>query len=540
MRTLRYSTLALLIAEISGFAGGRVGESRSEPRFQTSDRCMACHNGLTTSRGEDVSIGFEWRASIMANSSRDPYWQASVRREVIDHSESRAHIEDECSVCHMPVTRYEAKLRGRTGEIFSHLPFDHDKKLGKEAADGVDCSVCHQIGKEKLGKRESFNGGFVIDAPGADGVRPEYGPFDIERGQQRIMRTSTGGFQPTENTDHIRKSELCATCHTLFTTALGPGGTIIGELPEQMPYLEWLHSDYRTKQTCQSCHMPEVEEPAPITRVFGVPRKGLSRHSFVGANFFMQRMLNTYRDELEVAALPQELLAAADGTATFLQAKSARVSIPVVRVDNGELDAEIFVENLGGHKLPTAYPSRRAWLHVSVLDRNSRVVFESGAVRPDGAIVGNDNDADPRRFEPHYTEIHSSEQVQIYEDIIGDLNGDVTTGLLTGVRYLKDNRLLPHGFDKRSADKDIAVLGEAAADPDFTDAGDRIRCRVTLGDAQGPFRVEVELWYQPIGYRWANNLKSYGQAAEPRRFNGYFDSMAKASGMVLARASVVK
>ena len=541
MRIPLYGALALVAAAVSVSAGGRVGPNRSEPGFQTSDRCIACHNGLTTSRGEDVSIGFAWRASIMANSSRDPYWQASVRRESIDHSESRAHIEDECSVCHMPVTRYLARLQSRTGEVFSHLPFDRDKKLGKQAADGVDCSVCHQIGKEKLGTRESFNGGFVIDAPGPDNVRPEYGPFEIERGQQRVMKTSTGGFQPTENTDHIRKSELCATCHTLYTTALGPGGKIIGELPEQMPYLEWLHSDYKTKQTCQSCHMPEVEELVPISRVLGEPRKGFSRHSFVGANFFIQRMLNVYRGELQVAALPGELSAAADGTTAFLQTKSARVSIPAVRVNNGELDAEIFVENLGGHKLPTAYPSRRAWLHVTVLDRNNRVLFESGAIRPDGSIAGNDNDADARRFEPHYTEIRSAEQVQIYEDIIGDMNGDVTTGLLTGVRYLKDNRLLPHGFDKHSADKDIAVLGAAADDPDFTDAGDRIRYRVVLGDVRGPFRVEAELWYQPIGYRWANNLKSYGQAAaEPRRFSGYFDSMGTGTGTVLARASVVQ
>src|SRR5690348_12468423 len=80
--------------------------------FQTSDRCVACHNGLTTASGTDVSIGFDWRASIMANSSRDPYWQASVRRESIDHPTAQAVIEDDCSVCHMPVTRYEAKQRG--------------------------------------------------------------------------------------------------------------------------------------------------------------------------------------------------------------------------------------------------------------------------------------------------------------------------------------------------------------------------------------------------------------------------------------------
>src|ERR1700757_4302115 len=73
--------------------------------FRTSDRCGACDNGLATKDGQDISIGFEWRASIMANSSRDPYWQGSVRRESIDHPESKQAIEDECSICHMPAAR---------------------------------------------------------------------------------------------------------------------------------------------------------------------------------------------------------------------------------------------------------------------------------------------------------------------------------------------------------------------------------------------------------------------------------------------------
>ncbi len=80
--------------------------------FQTSATCMACHNGLFTPSGEDVSIGVNWRSSMMANSSRDPYWQASVRREAIDHPKASAAIEDECAVCHMPMSRYEAKANG--------------------------------------------------------------------------------------------------------------------------------------------------------------------------------------------------------------------------------------------------------------------------------------------------------------------------------------------------------------------------------------------------------------------------------------------
>ena len=528
----------LLLAASAGGALAKDPHQGLEPKFQTSDRCIACHNGLTTSAGEDISIGFDWRPSMMANSGRDPYWQGSVRRESIDHPESQKAIEDECSICHMPMARYDAKEHGREGEVFSHLPFDTRKPGDKLAEDGVSCALCHQISDKKLGTRESFIGGFVIDPPDSKTERAVYGPFQIEPGLTRVMRTSTGGFRPTE-AGQIRKSELCATCHTLYTKALGPGGAVIGELPEQMPYQEWLHSDYKDKQSCQACHMPVVAEEVAIARVLAKPREGFSRHVFVGANFFMQRMLNRFRSDLSVAALPQELAEAADRTIANLQNSSARIAIDRLEVNAGRLDAAISVQNLGGHKLPTAYPSRRAWLHVVVRDGSGRTVFESGALRPDGSIQGNDNDADGSRFEPHYTQITSADQVQIYEAIMAGSDGKVTTGLLTAVRYVKDNRLLPSGFDKRTADPDVAVRGAAAQDPDFTGAGHRIRYSVALGNAQGPFHVEAELWYQPTGYRWASNLKLY-DAAEPRRFTGYYDAMASGSAVILARAAASK
>src|SRR5262249_56865858 len=62
--------------------------------FRTSDRCIACHNGLLSPAGDDVSIGFDWRASTMANSSRDPYWQASGRPGGIQPPESEAAVQD--------------------------------------------------------------------------------------------------------------------------------------------------------------------------------------------------------------------------------------------------------------------------------------------------------------------------------------------------------------------------------------------------------------------------------------------------------------
>src|SRR4029453_5106378 len=144
--------------------------------FQTSDGCIACHNSLTTPSGEDVSIGPSWRGSIMANSSRAPYWKAAVLRETLDHPTAAADIQDECSICHMPMARATANANGRKGQVFAHLPVnDHRSHQALLAHGGVGCTMCHQISSEKLGTPESFVGGFVI-AGRQSTPRPIFGP----------------------------------------------------------------------------------------------------------------------------------------------------------------------------------------------------------------------------------------------------------------------------------------------------------------------------------------------------------------------------
>jgi hypothetical protein len=191
---------------------------------------------------------------------------------------------------------------------------------------------------------------------------------------------------------------------------------------------------------------------------------------------------------------------------------------------------------MAGHKLPTAYPSRRAWIHLTVRSK-SGVVFESGAFNPDGSIAGNDNDMDPAEFEPHYDEIVSPQQVQIYEPVLAGPDGEVTTGLITAVTYIKDNRVLPAGFDKATAHEDIAVHGAAAVDDDFIGGADVVTYSVGVDPEEGPFVVEAELWYQPIGFRWARNLGEY-DTDESARFISYFDALSEGSGIVLAKDSI--
>ena len=153
---------------------------------------MACHNNLVTPAGEDVSIGADWRASMMANSARDPYWMAAVRREVIDHPDAAAAIEDECTVCHMPMTTFPERAAGRKGRFFDLLPTAQppDPNIAL-AADGVSCTVCHQIQPTNLGTPASFTGGYVIDVTRSPGTRRVFGPFAVDTGRSRVMQTSS-------------------------------------------------------------------------------------------------------------------------------------------------------------------------------------------------------------------------------------------------------------------------------------------------------------------------------------------------------------
>jgi hypothetical protein len=532
--------LLVLAAAFAAAAGGTTakdGNGAAARLFHTSDQCLACHNGLTGPAGEDLSIGTDWGGSMMANSARDPYWQGSVRREVMDHPGVREAIEGECSICHMPMARARAHAGGAEGRVFAHLPAGGGTaRMDLLAADGVSCTLCHQIREEGLGEPESFVGGFSIDTITPWGERRIFGPHDVDEGRKRIMRSSASFEQ--ERTVHMQESGLCGTCHTLYTTAYGPGGEEVGRLAEQMPFLEWKHSSYPETESCQDCHMREFESKVDITSVWGRPRSGFNPHVFRGGNFLVLRMLNRWRDELGTEASPQELASSAARTAAHLESDSARVMVVETRVDGGVLEATVQVENLTGHKLPSAYPSRRAWIHLVVRDAADDVVFESGAIREDGSICGNDNDEDASLHEPHHELITSPDQVQIYEPILGDPQDEVTTGLLTATHYLKDNRLLPDGFDKATAHPDVAVYGAARTDDDFLGGADRVRYSVALGGAVGPFTVAAALYYQPIGFRWAMNLAPY-DAPEPRRFVDYYTEAAHASSVVLATGSAV-
>lgn len=490
--------------------------------FSTSGACTVCHTNMTDEADADVSIDSAWRAGMMANAARDPYWQASVRSESLSSPDYQAVIEDKCATCHMPMARSTAAANDQKGQVLEDGFLNPENKLHFFGGDGVSCTLCHQVEEKNLGEVTSFSGGYQINFDLPSGERLNYGPYPVDGAQIAIMQGSSG-FIPVQS-EHIGASEICATCHTLYTPYIDAAGQIAGEFPEQMPYQEWLHSDYQDVRSCQDCHMPTAQGGVQLSITGGEPRSPFYQHTSAGGNVFILHLLRAFGEEIEVTASSKQYEATIERTTDQLQNRTASVAIKDLHLSGSQLTANVVIESQVGHKFPTGFPSRRAWLHITVQDADRRVVFESGATSLDGSIVGNDNDADPTKYEPHYHTINSPDQVQVYEAIMGDTEGNVTTTLLRGAEYLKDNRLLPVGFEKGTAAADIAVKGSAMNDEDFVGGRDQIQYVVDLGGAQGPFTVTVDLFFQTVGYRWADNLRQY-QAPEVDRFLSYYEDV---------------
>jgi hypothetical protein len=111
---------------------------------------------------------------------------------------------------------------------------------------------------------------------------------------------------------------------------------------------------------------------------------------------------------------------------------SAIVLNATATVDERDLMVEVTTRNLTGHKLPTGLPGRRLWLHVTAIDSNRRMFFESGAWNPDTGEL-----RFPQQFQPHRDLIDRSDQTAIYEAVMEDAGGKLTNFLTKAVRYRK-------------------------------------------------------------------------------------------------------
>jgi len=525
-------------------AGTSLSTFLSDP-FIGSGRCANCHDLLRDAAGNDMSISNHWRSTMMANAARDPFWQAKVASEVDRNPAIRNIIEKKCSTCHMPMAYTESKKTEQYQPAILGSGFlDARNPLHAAAMDGVSCSLCHQIQDRDLGLKEGYSGQFTIDTSLSAPERELFGPY--KNPVQKTMRTSVG-FTPVFG-PQINTAEFCGTCHTLYTPFLDAGGNVAGEFPEQAAFLEWRHSiyaqsskerrdigetdaDHTMARLCQECHMPHsTGGPVTIARYAPpqtVAREHFSQHHFVGGNVMMLDLLQENANVLGLSASSKNFAATRQRTMKQLQNDAAELTIAHSERKADELQVQIRIVSKVGHKFPTGFPSRRAWVHLQVLAENGDTVFESGRPHTDGSIAGNDNDLDPFTYEPHYKVISSEDQVQIYETIMHDTDRQVTYTLLRAAGFLKDNRLLPAGFDKKTAGPDIAVFGHAADDADFGGGGDTVTYRVPLPPSVGRLTVRATLLYSSLSRAFFMDLALDDSLSKVRSFISMVNTIDK-------------
>lgn len=506
--------------------------------FATSLSCDICHGNVDTAENmrdekeRPVSPYQLWQSSMMANAARDPFWRAVVSAEVATNPEHADAIQQKCMRCHMPMLVTERKLEKQDTAPFATMY--EDSPEGDLAVDGVSCTVCHQIAPDKLGTPESYTGGFVIKK-GNVIYGPHGNPFAMP-----MVRHS--GYFPKQS-DHISESSMCGSCHTVFTHAIDNGKPTSHQLAEQSPYLEWRNSVFSTEredktsaaQSCQDCHMPRVSvDGKPIqTRIARSPnggdfrtkiRKTFSRHVFVGGNTLLPAIFRDHADELNPLADADAFNATIKLATEQLQNNTARITISKPVLNGGNLNFKVGVHNKAGHKFPSAYPSRRAFLRVRVKDAAGKVIFSSGEFNEKGELLdeqGKVRSSESKGgYEPHLGELNSAAQVQIFESVMKDSHGNPTWRLMTGAGYIKDNRILPLGWKHDGPDADdTRPVGTGKSQFE----GGKAVLPVKLKNMKGAASIEVDLFYQVISWRYANELFKV-RTPEILTFKEYLDA----------------
>lgn len=498
--------------------------------FPTAQACQGCHGydsnhyAMVDFFGNDVNIHDDWRATMMANSAKDPFWRAKVSHEILVNPAFKDEIETKCTSCHAPMGHYTAILRGHEHYTMEDLLQD---TIG---LDGVSCSACHKISDVQIGELHSGNINF-------DTSRVVYGPYPLPFSPPMADFV---GLTPLFS-DHINDAGLCASCHTLITDAIGTNGQLTGTtFVEQATYHEWLNSSYETDNvTCQGCHMPRLEEAVVISAnyLFLEGRSPYGLHTLTGANTFMLQLMKEYREQLGIDALPEHFDETIAATFDLLQNQSLYTDLQWLGVEQDTAYFQLKLTNRAGHKFPSGYPARRLFIEFVVKTEAGDTLFHSGRFNGQYELV----DENPQ-VEPHYNVINRPDQVQIYELAAGDDNGQFTVVLEHAYTTLKDNRLPPLGFTLADPAYDTTrIVGGAQLDTDFNfenglegSGSDILHFHIPTQAYSGPVEVTARAYYHALPPKWLAPILAES-TPQIDSFRHMFNSMDNAPVLVAER-----
>ncbi|MGE0624301.1 MAG: cytochrome P460 family protein [Pseudomonadales bacterium] len=534
----------------------------TDPGFITASTCNGCHDtsDLLNGTNPEMSVPLnghtfdkpvfiprdpelanlspygEWSGSLMSVSARDPVFRAQLEWETSTYPDlpgdpRAAEITRRCLHCHAAMgARTDPTLAADLENTYTVPPGDrpnsHEAVFAGLARDGVSCAVCHRMAADGLGKPETFNANFEIGP--ADEI---YGPYDDVR---TLPMHNALGITPLPGAQ-IRDSGLCGSCHMVDVPVMDHPERPTAH--EQTTYYEWRNSDFAgSGETCQSCHMPDVNPlmpdlPAVESRIANIEdtsfphtahradsdaldteSRRYRRHTLTGINLFTMAMFeqfpmllgsNTWYPSRPVATLVSPKAFAIEEARNLARNATARVRVSDLSI--GEpFGFTVSVENLAGHKFPSGVGFRRAFLEIALLGGDDEVLWCSGCTDRLGFILdGNDGARLPAElpresnaFQPYHPEISAEDQVQIYETRHVNHAGQLTTSFVELDLEVKDTRLLPRGWDSTAfPEYDMNPVGRTIPDPAHID---RFRVRPAGVSAAAVQSIRVRIYYQAL------------------------------------------
>ena len=470
--------------------------------FAGSGACVQCH-GFDTAQiasidlmGNDINLVDDWRASMMANSAKDPFWRAKVSHETLLHPQHKAEIETKCTACHAPLGHFAAFHNGQTHYSMEELERD------SFGLDGVSCLACHQQSTFNLGNEHSGQLHF-------DTAKVAYGPFPSPLESPMLMATD---YKPVFS-EHISDAGICAACHTLITQTFDLGGNLIENyFVEQATYHEWLNSSYNTNNiSCQSCHLPVLSKGNFIL-IAGhdtEPRNRFYLHELAGANTFMLDLMKNNKETLGISASDEQFDESIQATINILQNKTLNIKLTAIERTLDTAFFEVRLTNKAGHKFPSGYPSRRAFITFILENTAGDTLFMSGKMNENFEIIG-----EVLNYEPHYDVIRKEQQTQIYELIPADVEGNFTSVLERAAFPLKDNRLPPEGFTTQHEVYDTTqIVGNASMDNNFNQSElgegtgrDFVYYHIPMNGNIDALIATAKIYYQALPPKWMEEI----------------------------------
>ena len=508
----------------------------SNALFTGSGICAGCHGhdvaqlANVSEAGEDVNPTDQWQSSLMANSAKDPFWRAKVVHEVALNPDHQLELEDKCTSCHAPLGHFNAHHLGQEHYAMAQLFQD------SLALDGVSCVACHQ---QASTVGNAFSGELAFDS------LTIYGPYGAGKDDAPLLQAPMQLYTPYENImygAHLDGSEACAGCHSLVTQTADMEGNLTGQdYIEQATYHEWLNSSYAddgdTPTDCQDCHMPEVSGGVVIAsgQASLGPRAPFKKHILVGGNAQMLEIMRDNTEALGLSASVAQFDSTIAWTRDVLRNETVELSVQDASWVDGLGSVAVEVVNKTGHKFPSGYPARRAWIEV-VAHQGEDTLWHNGRWSPGGFLHGVD-EGGLAEYEPHYTTIDAEDQVQVYELVAVDVTGTPTNVLERAASSAKDNRLLPLGFsDDHEVYDTTRVEGLALYDLEFafeSELGlDRLTYDMTASPSTDlPVVMDVRVWYQSMPPRWVAPMFDI-QDSTIQAFQALFEAQGAAPELV--------